>query len=233
MNRRTIAWIAGAFGVLVVAGVAVWWFVLRSDAPPAVSLDSAVEEAREVAGDGSPGGDVAGTWVPLGDGTSFVGYRVEEELASIGFTTAAGRTGDVEGSLVIEGTTVTEVSIVADMTTLRSDSSFRDGAIRRQALETDTFPTASFTLAEPIDLPAGAADGAPFAADAVGDLEIHGVTNRVTIPLEAQLVEGTIVVIGSTEILFADYEIDKPTAAAVLSVDDRGIMEMQLVFTRG
>ena len=35
-----------------------------------------------------------------------------------------------------------------------------------------------------------------------------------------------------SEIEFADYGIDRPTAPLVLSVEDRGVMELQLVFRR-
>jgi polyisoprenoid-binding protein YceI len=242
VNRRTITWIAAAAVVLAVAGFALWWFVLRSDAPDPVSLEDAVVAAGgsttvdSGATTGSvpdtPGG-IEGGWVVASDGRSFVGYRVNEQLAGIGAVTAAGRTTGVTGDLSIGGDTVTTVSIVADMTGLRSDDSRRDGALRRQALETDTFPTASFTLAEPIALPTGAADGTAFTVDAVGDLEIHGVTNRVTLPLDAQLVGDAIAIVGSLEIEFADYDIDPPSAAIVLSVEERGIMEFQLVFARG
>ena len=41
---------------------------------------------------------------------------------------------------------------------------------------------------------------------------------------------GAIVVIGSATIQFADYDIDKPTSMGVLSVDDFGLLELQLVF---
>ena len=51
-------------------------------------------------------------------------------------------------------------------------------------------------------------------------------------PLEARLEDGTIVVTGSIPILFADYDIEEPTAAVVLSIEDNGEMELQLFFTR-
>ena len=38
---------------------------------------------------------------------------------------------------------------------------------------------------------------------------------------------------GSIEIVFADYDMDPPSAFIVLEVDDHGIMEFQLVFERG
>jgi polyisoprenoid-binding protein YceI len=173
---------------------------------------------------------IAGEWSARSDGSLFVGYRVNEELAGIGVTTAAGRTPLVAGALSIDGTMVMAVEIEADLTGLESDDSRRDGAIRSQALETDTFPTASFSLTRPIELPAGADSGAPVSVTGVGDLTLHGVTREIEIPLEAQLVDGAIVVIGSTTILFEDYEIEQPRAAVVLSVEDQGIMEFQLVF---
>lgn len=250
MSRRV--WIAvSAVAVVLVAGFAAWWFLLRSDAPDPVSLESAVEavtsttgaassaqgEVPDAGGTGSgteaPKAEtdgISGSWTVRADGTSFVGYRVNEELASIGVTTAAGRTPLVEGSLQIEGTTVTAVDIEADLRGLESDDSRRDGAIRRQALETERFPTASFTLSEPIELPSGAESGAPVSITGLGELTLHGVTRQIRIPLEAQLVDGAIVVIGSAPVLFDDYEIEKPSAAIVLSVDDEGIMEFQLVF---
>jgi polyisoprenoid-binding protein YceI len=249
--------LGSAAAVLVVAVFAVWWFLLRSDAPEAVSLEGAVASVTsssttttEPPSDpvtSAPtttiaettttttvpaGSSIEGTWALVSDGTSFAGYRVEEELGTIGLTTAVGRSTEVEGSLTIDGDRVTDVQILVDMTALRSDDSRRDGAIRNQALETDAFPEASFSLTEPIDLPDGAAGGAAFAVDATGELLLHGVTRTVTIPLEAQLVEDNVVVVGSLPILFADYDIDPPRAAIVLSVDDNGIMEFQLVFGR-
>jgi polyisoprenoid-binding protein YceI len=158
---------------------------------------------------------------------------VHEELANVGFTTAAGRSDRVFGSLVIGEGAVTVVEVTVDMTALRSDADRRDQAIRTQALETRDFPTATFILAEPIVLPAAAGEETAFTIPAGGDLTIHGVTNRVTIDLDAQLEDGRIVVVGSIPILFADYDIAPPQAMVLLSVEDNGIMEFQLVLTRG
>ena len=38
------------------------------------------------------------------------------------------------------------------MTTLESDDDRRDGQLRRQAIQTEQFPTATFKLTSPIDL---------------------------------------------------------------------------------
>ena len=41
-----------------------------------------------------------------------------------------------------------------------------------------------------------------------------------------------ITVTGQLQVQFADYDIEKPSAAIVLSVDDKGIIEVQLFFTK-
>jgi hypothetical protein len=56
------------------------------------------------------------------------------------------------------------------------------------------------------------------------------VTRRVSIPIEGQLANGFVVVVGSLAITFADYNIEQPTSQMVLGIEDRGLLELQLVF---
>lgn len=246
-RARTGLIVAAAVGVVAVAAGG-WWF-LRDDAPEEADLSataSSLAESETTTGaDGEspdPGATagIAGTWT-VDDSTgefdfesatgTFAGFRVQEELASIGSTTAVGRTGDVDGTVVIEDTTVTSADVEVDLRTLTTDDPRRDGKVQ-EALETGDFPTATFTLTEPIDLGEGAASGDPVQVDATGDLTIHGVTREVEVPLEAQLVDGTVIVVGSVEVAFSDYDVEAPTAPVVLSVSDVGTMEFQLLLTR-
>jgi polyisoprenoid-binding protein YceI len=231
-RRRTLIAVAAVAAALAVAAFAVWWFVLRSTAPPAVSLDEAVAAASSTTTPASGEADVSGSWAVVGGNGSFAGYRVNEELANLGFQEAAGRSTGIVATLTIADGAVVRADVTVDTTRLVSDQQRRDGAIRDQALETRSYPTASFSLTEPIGLPAGAASGDAFAVSAVGDLTLHGVTRSVTIDLQAQLVGDTIAVVGSTPIVFADYGIAQPRAMVVLSVDDHGLMEFQLLFER-
>ena len=184
--------------------------------------------------------EFAGTWsvdTSIGefsyeDSTgTFVGFRVEEELRNIGSTTAVGRTPEVTGTLTIDGTTVTAVTIEADMSAITTNESRRDDRVQ-DALETGEFPTATFVLTEPIELGADAASGETISIAATGDLTIHGVTTAVSIPLEAQLVGDNIVVVGSLDIVFADYGVSVPSAPVVLSAEDEGVLELQLFFSQ-
>ena len=174
--------------------------------------------------------ELAGEWVLSERGDSFVGYRIDEELANIGAATAVGRTGQIEASLSFDGAAVTAVEIVADLRTLRSDQSFRDGALRDRGLESDTYPFATFRLTEPIVIERLPVDGDTLSATVAGTLELHGVTNAVQIVLEGQYVDGLVVVSGSTEIVLTDYEIEAPTGFRVLSIEESGQMEFQVVF---
>lgn len=231
-----------AFVVLLsAAAYGAWYVFLRPNGPAAVG-ESQVPlpsvAASPTASAPIDPNQITGAWTvntSIGSFTdftsSFVGYRVQEELAGIGGQTAVGRTPDVSGSLTIEETTVTSARVTADLTTLQSDDDRRDGQLRRQALETDAFPTATFELTEPIKLPAKASAGETFSVTATGDLTLHGVTRRVQVPIEARLDSSVIVLTGSIEIAFADYDITPPSSFVVLSVDDHGIMELQLFFT--
>ena len=117
------------------------------------------------------------------------------------------------------------------LTAIVSDESRRDSRIQ-EALGTDANPEATFVLTEPIDFGAAAADGEAVTVTATGELTINGVTNQVEISLEAQLVDGMILVVGSTDIVFADYAVAVPTAPMVLSVEDHGVLEVQLWLSR-
>ena len=188
----------------------------------------------------APGG-LAGVWTvqvaeDAGDlqgepTVSFAGFRVDEVLNSIGDFTAAGRTADVSGSIELSDTALVAATVEVTMSTLRTDNSLRDGRIYG-ALNTSEFPKATFTLSEPVELPAGMADGEAFSGSAEGDLTIKGVTNRATFDLQAQLVGDIIVAVGSSDVVFSDYGVTAPTAPIVVSVEDHGIMEFQLLFTR-
>ena len=203
-------------------------------AQPAQQAQTTQQEASQTQTSSEPPtlGNLAGTWTLSGQGTSFVGYRIGEELANIGTTTAVGRTSDIEATLEFDGVMITSVNIVADLRTLTSDQSFRDGALRTRGIESDTHPFATFVLVQPIPIATLPSGEETLSVTVDGTLDLHGVTNPVSIDLQGQFVDGLVVVVGSTEIALADYDIEPPTGFRVLSIDDVGIMEFQIVLER-
>lgn len=242
---------------VVVLGAAFWWLVLRDDAPEEVSLAGALSTlatatpsnaapsataaaasvattspATAVATTGGSTG-INGKWTVDAAQKSFLGYRVKEQLANIGANTAVGRTSKVSGSAVIENGAVISATITGDLTALASDNNLRDGQLRDQAIETRKFPNSTFTLTSKADLPAALASGTAVEITLTGTLELHGVKKDVQVPIEAQLVNGLIVVVGSIEIKFSDYNVSSPRGASVLSIEDHGVMELQLFLKQG
>ena len=136
------------------------------------------------------------------------------------------------GTLTVAGDGVTAAEIEVDLTTLESDRGQRDNALRTRGLESESFPTATFRLTEPVALPPGMADGDRASAAAAGELTIHGVTKPATIELQAELQADTAVVVGSAPVALADFDIDPPTGLSVLSIDGEGTFEFQLFFTK-
>ncbi len=162
---------------------------------------------------------------------SFVGFRVDEVLQGLGDFTVVGRTGNVSGTVTLTEDALVAVSVEADLTALATDNPQRDRRMH-QALDTAGFPIASFELSEPVALPAGAATGEPFSGQTAGDLTIKGITNQTAFDIQAKLVDNVIAVVGSSPVVFADYGIAAPTAPIVVSVEDHGIIEFQLLLTR-
>ncbi len=230
-----------AIVAIVGASAGTWYLFFRPAGPAPVVLTSASPGATTSTSGGAPdgAGGIGGTWaVDPSVGSfadfsgSFVGYRVQETLASIGATEAVGRTPGVTGTVTIDGTVITAAELTADLTGLESDDPRRDGQLGRQALQTSQFPSASFTLTSPIELGSVPIEGATIDVSATGELTLHGVTRSVTIPLQARVGGDVVTVTGSLEIAFADFDIDKPQAMILLSVQDVGTLELQLQLTR-
>lgn len=204
----------------------------------AAAAPEATEAVAAAALDATPpaGGTADGTWtVDTSVGAfsvtdtagTFVGFRIDEELANVGATTAVGRTPDVSGTLTIDGTTLAEASFEADLTTIKSDQSRRERAIQN-ALDTATNPTAAFALTGPVDRGATLTEGQTVTADATGELTVNGTTRQVTVPLAAVWSDEVIVVTGSLDVPLTEYGVAAPSAPMVVSVADTATVELQL-----
>jgi polyisoprenoid-binding protein YceI len=238
---RKARWVAGISAALVVvaagAGFALWQ-VFAGDAPPPVALTT-LPASASASSTASGDGGADGTWTvdatsgSLADGSStYAGYRVQEQLSGIGANTAVGRTQSVTGSMTIDGTTITDLEVTVDMTTLASDDDRRDNSLRDRGLQTDQFPTATFTLTEPIEVGDVPKDGQTIEVMAVGDLTLHGVTKQVSVPIQAQIGGGRIQAIATIDVALADYDIEAPTGFLVLSIADTGTIELHLLFQK-
>ncbi len=248
MKKAVIALVA--LVVLVVGALVVR--ILVNDAPEAVSLEDVAENAAELsdtegqtdeAADPEPAveiDDINGIWsinTEAGEFDfetatgSFVGFRIDEEL-TIGEVTAVGRTDQVSGSFEVADNVLSAAEISVQVVGFTTNDSRRDSHVR-DALNATEFPEATFALAEPIELDADSIlANESFSVEAAGELTMAGVTNAVVFQIDGQLVDEFIVLAGSTSVVFSDYNVEVPSAPIIVSVEDEGVLEFQLLVER-
>ncbi|MCS5488633.1 YceI family protein [Curtobacterium flaccumfaciens pv. beticola] len=184
----------------------------KASAPPTVAASRAPSTLDPA--------DLAGRWTVGGD--SEAGYRVHEVLNGSDVT-VTGRTDSVSGEATVAGTAITAATVTVRVADIATDSAQRDSYFRDSALDVAAFPTATFTLGEPIAdaVPSGSAT---TTVDAPGELTLHGVTRSVTATLQIGLDGDGVQVSGSMPVTFADYGVQAPDLGFV-RVEPRGAVE--------
>ena len=231
--RRGIV-IAVAAVVLGLAGAAGGYYLFAGKDEPAPVGLSDPAPTTTAAASGATSGSADGTWQVVRGGDTFVGYRVQEQLAFLSAPNqAVGRSGAVQGTLQLAGQKVTAADIKADLSQLASNQDRRDNAIRMAGLESSTYPEATFVLSGPMQLSATPKVGTTVSGDAAGKLTIHGQTRDVTIPLQGRWDGATAQVAGSLRINMPDYGITPPKLGPVQAIENAATIELRLTFKKG
>jgi len=210
--------------VLAVAGPYVYIHFIEGDAPKRLSLSS--QGSSSTTADPSAASQpLDGAW-KVGTGAQ-AGYRVKEILFGQN-NEAVGRTSAVSGNATIAGTKVTAADVTVDLTQVSSDQSRRDTQFHHRIMDTSTFPTATFKLTQPIDLPSTTGR---VSVKATGDLTTHGVTKSAVADLQAERSGNSVRVSGSIPVTFADYNIPNPSFGPI-STEDHGLIEFLVILSR-
>ena len=222
--RHKIRWALIPFLCPIVAGAAgVYWFMLRDSAAAPLALRTPTSLSRAESDT-----EINGQWTVVAgpnDQATTAGYRVKERVFGVGADTATSRTHDVTGSVTVVGQRVTAAKFTVDMSTLKSNKSLRDSVLKSAAIETDKYPTATFTLIRPIALP-DIAPGRIYRVNAHGKLQLHGESKSVSVTLRYERTRTGIVVLADMPIVMADYGIKAPSVAGAVSVDNHGSFEL-------
>lgn len=226
-RRRWPLLLLGLAVLLVAAGVAGWFALLRNDSPERLALS---DEPAGTPATTATAWALSGTWRVAPGSVS--GYRIRETFAGTPSPSeAVGRTEGIVGQAVLEEAgdqvTVLEASFEADLLGLKSDKDRRDNAIKTRGIETSKFPKATFVLAQPATAPRRGG-----TVQAVGDLTLHGQTKRVTIPLAARLAGPQVELVGNFTFAFADFAMEPPSIGGFVSVEDRATLEVKLLLAR-
>jgi len=229
VRARRWRWVA--IGVAVAAVVAVggpyaYTHLIEGDAPAPLSAADSSPTTQAASSGSATDQPVSGTWKVTGG--SQAGYRVKEVLFGQN-SEAVGRTSAVSGQMAVQGTQVTSGSFSVDLTSVQSDQSRRDGQFHSRIMDTATYPTATFTLGQPLELPSLPADGATVSAKAQGKLTLHGTTRDVAVDVTAKRSGDQFRLSGQIPITFADWNIPNPSFGGLVTTEDHGQIEFLLV----
>jgi len=239
----------GGLAVLVVAavaGAAGWWFLIREDAKPKTNSQVITEDlktavATSVASTAESGETPAVTGGALAfqivPEQSTASYFAGETLASVGLpSTAQGTTSAIEGTiyltedgLELDADSPTVVTVT--LTGLKSNEDRRDTRVHG-ALETSTFPTATFTVTSVTGVDSSLSADQEHTFQMTGMLDLHGVQKEVTWEVKARREGNIMTALATITFLYADFNITAPSIGGFVSVEDDVTLQMDIVATQ-
>jgi polyisoprenoid-binding protein YceI len=162
-------------------------------------------------------------------------YAVEEIFFSDNrLFTAVGVTNAVEGEFEVttDGKPSGKVTRMrVDLRTLKSDSPRRDNAIRRQWLESDTYPYADFVSTDALNVPERYTEGEQVTFTLVGDMTVRDVTKPVEWTVVGTLQGDSVTGEAKTVIKMSDFGFAAPDIGGVLKAEDEVALTVTFVAT--
>jgi polyisoprenoid-binding protein YceI len=230
-RRGVLASIVAAVVAVALGGFLFIYFVLfPTSAPPAFSLGSKHRAVSVGSGSG-----LVGRWT-IAPG-SRAGYRVREKLAFLAaLDDAVGRTSQISGGATFTRPagklTITAASFVINVYSLKSNEPMRDEHIQTIGIQSATYPKASFRLTSALTLPQAALSGKVVAVKVTGDVNMHGTTRLLTIPVELRLSPSEINAVGSLTFPWGLFRMTAPSVGGFVSVENTATMEFDLNLER-
>lgn len=160
---------------------------------------------------------------------SQAGYRIGEVLSGTSLE-VVGRTDEVTGAVTITAGAMSLVTVVVQTAGIATDESARDTYFRR-ALDTSTYPEATFTASGPVDVSGLATATAPLSVDVPGTLTIRDRALDVTATVQVQRTEAGLEAVGGITVTLADLGLTAPKLPT-LTVSDPASVEFRLDLTR-
>ena len=145
---------------------------------------------------------------------------------------AIGTTHSVTGSFKIRTSPsplVAGMNITVDLRTLQSDAAMRDRYIQRNTLETDTYHYATFVSVSTQGLPANYSDGQTVHFQLIGNLTMHGKTNKEVFDVQGKVVGNTISGTATSTIYMTDFGIQPPNLANIAIAQNKVVITLNFV----
>jgi len=150
------------------------------------------------------------------------GNNVAQFHAEDTYDSFDGKTSDVNGTIVADPASpaASSVQININVDSLDTGVGLRNKEMRERYLETTKFGTATFKSVS-VTGPASIAPNAPADISITGDLTLHGVTKRMTIPVRVVLIpDGRIHATTDFKIRMPDFGITVPHNVLVTVNDE-------------
>jgi polyisoprenoid-binding protein YceI len=242
-----------ALVALVMIAAAGWWFFVREDAhlatnAPAIPADLVRTSvtgstSSTAARSGSSAVAPAATSIGASSGTAFTivsdrseaAYFAGETLANVGIpSTAKGSTKAITGAfyLTADGFDLDpsqSSTFTVDLTTLTSDKSMRDSRVQSQALETSTYPTATFTTTKVTGYDASLPATQEQILKLTGMMNLHGVQKEITWDVKALREGNVMTALATVNFKYADFNIPQLNIGGFVSVEDNVTLQVQVV----
>jgi polyisoprenoid-binding protein YceI len=140
------------------------------------------------------------------------GSNVAEFHAEDTYDAFDGKTSDVSGMIVADpaNPSAGSVQIVINVNALDTGVGMRNKEMRERYLETTKFATATFKSVS-VAGPPSIAPNQPAEISVTGDMTLHGVTKRMTIPVRVVLIpEGRLHATSTFKLRMPDFGISVP-----------------------
>jgi polyisoprenoid-binding protein YceI len=165
-------------------------------------------------------------------------YKVHENLIlrNLPSTDAIGTTHSVQGSFRLRteaSPLVAAMNITVDMSTLQTNEPMRDRFVRRNALETDSYPTATFVSTCAQGLPATYSDGQMVNFQLVGSLTLHGKTNQEVFAVQGRVTGQTVTGTATSTIYMTDFGVQPPNLANIAIAENKVIITVTFTAKEG
>ncbi len=156
---------------------------------------------------------------------STIRYHVNHKLHA-----ADGRSSSIEGKAIVQPDGKVLAMVRVPVASFDSGDANRD-ANMRDTLEAGRFPFVVFKGVTSLVMPAALGKGIPTAMQ--GQLEFHGVTQAVSVPVTLQFGEdGSATVKGKVKLSLDSYKIQRPSLL-MIKLDDECDIQFDLKLTRG
>lgn len=140
---------------------------------------------------------------------------------------AIGTTHSVQGSFRVRTSAsplVAAMNVTVDLRTLQSDAQRRDNYVQQHALETDTYPNATFISVSTQGLPSSYTDGQTVHFQLTGNLTMHGKTNKEVFDVQGKVVGKTITGTATGTMYMTDFGIQPPNLANIAIAQNKVLM---------